>query len=347
MSLNKEMVWQHLSAIWANQAVPAQAIGGGKYVLISDTHLGDGGEADDFYRNERALLLALDHYRQQGFTLILLGDVEEFWQFDLPRIMERYNQTVYAAIRAFGDGRVRRIFGNHDSEWGGLLDPARNVNQIIPQADEALKLLDAAGQPRILLVHGHQGSLESDRYSWFSRFFVRIFKVVEPLARLTGLYGHGAATKSQIAKDYERTFYAWAKANGVLIICGHSHRAIFASQSYADSLLEKISQLEAANLMRGTHRKTRQSNLREMSRLRLQWEDEREKGRVIESIDPGQEPLPCYFNTGCGLYSDGVTAIEIADDTISLVKWNNDAVNSPAREVYNSDRLSSLLAQIG
>ena len=80
-----------------------------------------------------------------------------------------------------------------------------------------------------------------------SRFFVRLFKLVEPAAKRIGLYGDPSATKSQIPQDYERTLYKWAKAHRVILICGHTHRAIFASKSYAERLQDRITALRSEN----------------------------------------------------------------------------------------------------
>jgi len=346
MSNTKQITWERLTALWADPGVRILETKKAKYVLISDLHLGDGGEADDFVKNEAALQRLLAHYQEHGFSLILLGDIEEFWQFDLAHIQKRYNDTVYAAMRAFGAERILRVFGNHDGEWAGMQDPARPASQGAALADEAIKLKDAAGVPRILLVHGHQGSTDADKYSWFSRFFVRLFRGIEPLVRLTGLYGHSSATKSSIAKDYERTFYQWAKANGVIVVCGHSHRAIFASRSYAHKLLAEIAALQAENSMSRLSKQKRQQNLLKISQLERKLEEEKEKGRLIDALDPDSAPLPCYFNTGCGLYSDGMTALEIDDGEMRLVKWNRDIAGAPPFEVYDRESLEKLLKDI-
>ena len=40
---------------------------------------------------------------------------------------------------------------------------------------------------------------------------------------------------------------------------------------------------------------------------------------------PIENPLPCYFNTGCCSFSDGdITGIEIANGEIRLVRWPDD-----------------------
>ena len=125
MALDKDLTWQRLDNIWKDTNVKTLETKGKKYAIISDTHMGNGGEADDFEHNERALLNALEEYLEDGYTLILLGDIEEFWQFDLVDVLKRYGSRVYPAIQKFGDERVIRVFGNHDYEWGGMLDPIR------------------------------------------------------------------------------------------------------------------------------------------------------------------------------------------------------------------------------
>ena len=89
--------------------------------------------------------------------------------------------------------------------------------------------------------------------------------------------------------------------------------------------------------------------LRRQKKLKVdirELEDEKEKGRVIEPPDPGAEPLPCYFNSGCGLYTDGITTIEIAVDKVKLVKWDRDDKGAPRFKVYNTGDLSAFVAQV-
>jgi len=39
--------------------------------------------------------------------------------------------------------------------------------------------------------------------------------------------------------------------------------------------------------------------------LKAQLEDEKNKGRVIDPVDPDKLTLPCYFNCGCGFIRMG------------------------------------------
>lgn len=340
MAQDREDTWKNLKRLWESQKVKKLSLVGEKYVVMSDFHLGDGSGADDFRNNVPALKSALQAYIDGGFILILLGDIEELWQFDLSKIQPQY-QEIYEILHNYRE-HVFRVFGNHDIDWS-LRDPILSNGAYDTTAHEALKLVEADGEARILLLHGHQGSKESDKSSWFSRFVVRgVFRPIEPFVTSIGLYGHSSATKSQVAKDYERIFYTWAKENGVIVICGHSHRAIHASRTYTDQLRGKIAALQAENITPGTRRERIESNIKEISKLSETLREEVYKGREIEPVENGGSLVPCYFNSGCALYTDGLTALEIADDTIKLVKWNNTGIGPEAREEYYQEDTAPL-----
>lgn len=346
MPLDKDLTWKKLNALWDNSDITVLDTKDKKFAIFSDTHFGNGGEADDFYGNREALVNALRYYKENDFALILLGDIEELWQFDLEDISNCYADTIYSKIQAFGDARLYRVFGNHDREWGGWIDPIKSPGKITGFAEEAIKLRDTNGEVHLLLVHGHQGSIDSDKYSWFSRFFVRIFSSIEFMVKYIGAYGQTSATKSQVAKDYERTLYSWAKSRKVMLLCGHSHRAIFASKSHSERLSQEIADLQADNLMAGTHKTTRVNNLAKIDTLQVRLEDEKNKGRVIDPVETDSTTLPCYFNSGCGLYTDGMTALEIEGDTIRLVKWSKYSLSVDPREIFQKGKISEFVEQI-
>ena len=343
MSQDKALTRQKLSALLQSPEVSELEIEGNKFVIMSDIHLGDGRGADDLRENEETLTTALEHYKEQGYQLILLGDIEEFWQFDLDNIRRRYDGTVYKAIRAFGDDRVHRVFGNHDSDWCSYSDPAKNDSKRPECAVEALKMRDSRGKTCMLLVHGHQGSTESDKNSWLSRTLVRIYRGVEPAVKFDP---HTSATKSQVTKEYEQILYSWAKESKVILICGHSHRAIFASRSRADGLEDEKTALQADILAHRTDGELVERRLKELDKLLPKMLHEKLKNRDIDPVEPDRKPLPCYFNTGCALYTNGITTIEIADDEIRLVKWHKDKTKEPRFDPLEQGALSSYVAQV-
>jgi UDP-2,3-diacylglucosamine pyrophosphatase LpxH len=339
MSQDKALTFQRLSELWQYPEAPVLDIHANKYVIMSDIHLGDGKGADDLVKNEKTLEGALNYYNQTGYSLILLGDIEEFWQFDLDKIISKYQNTVYNSIKAFGDDRVYRVFGNHDIDWKTLPDPAKNTPTKPACATEALKMKDSSGHARILLVHGHQGDKESDKNAWSSRFWVRLYKFIEPAIKIDRLL---PAKKCQIMKNYEKILYSWAKEKKVILICGHSHRAIFASKSWSERLKERMELMEKEIKEKQDDRNKVKKLKEDLKKAKIEYDDEKAKDRVIDPTDPGREPLPCYFNDGCALYPDGITVIEIANDKIGLVKWEKGVRKPP----YQEDVLSSFIAKV-
>lgn len=343
MSQNKALTEKKLTALWNDKTVKEIDTKGKKIVMFSDMHLGDGGKADDFRDNRDAFLRALDYYMKGNFTVMLLGDIEEFWQFDLDQIVKKYDSTVYKKFRGFRESQLFRINGNHDSEWGAPHDPARNVQKGSGVASEALKLKDKDGTARILLIHGHQGSTESDKNSWISRVFVRLYKKIEPVIKIDR---HASATKSQIAKNYERIMYSWAKKMKVILICGHSHRAIFASRTYLDKLEKEIEQIQKEILDKRYDKKYVKKRVRELEKKLAEQRDEELKSRKITALEGGGKPLPCYFNTGCALFSTGITAIEIEKDEMRLVKWSNKKRDKEPRAIFDKGLLSDFVKEV-
>jgi len=339
----RDLAPERLSELWQRD-LPELPLDTFRYVLVSDLHLGHGGKADDFRRNEATLALALDYYDANRFVLVLLGDTEELWQFDIAEIKARYEESIYRRIRGFAPDRLWRVFGNHDFEWGSPLDPALPDPARTHGVPEGIKLTDVAGRPRILLVHGHQGTHLSDYKSWSSRYWVRMYRKIEPVARFLGLVKNPSLPASPIAKDFERVRYEWAKREGVMLICGHTHRAIFASEPYTVKLRQREAVL-AAQLRSDPDNENAAEWRRELREIEKSLKNERESKRDIPALE--DDPAPCYFNTGCGLYNGGITAIELDDDEIRLVKWHNDPEREERRELLRpAARLSALLDRL-
>jgi len=246
-------------------------------------------------------------------------------------------------MRKFGDDRVIRLFGNHDIEWGSFDDPATEKEVRSEVADEAVILTGANGKNDFFLVHGHQGSVESDKNSWISRAAVRAYRLIEPIAVHLGIGDHGSATKSQICKDYERIMHSWATKNNISIVCGHSHRAIFASRSYIDRLNDRVDDLEAQISAGNLNQDEIKRNKMTIRITRKHIEQEEERGRDISIGDPDATVRPNYFNTGCALYSDGLTLIELDEERIQLVKWDTRESDTPRRLVFESSKTNQVI----
>ncbi len=89
---------------------------------------------------------------------------------------------------------------------------------------------------------------------------------------------------------------------------------------------------------------------KKINKLKSEKLNEEKKGRKYFRITvKGKEPLPCYFNTGCGLYKDGITNIEIEGDKIRLIKWkknNSLQIEKRRKELRKEQSLSEIREKI-
>ena len=109
---------------------------------------------------------------------------------------------------------------------------------------------------------------------------------------------------------------------------------------------EQIAALRSENTAGRALQETVRQNIAEIGVLQGRLRDEEKRDRVIVPVDPEGEPLPCYFNTGCATYTDGLTALEICDPEIRLVKWNRNTAGPATRTVYNTGDLAATVAQV-
>lgn len=86
-----------------------------RYILFSDCHRGCGTNNDNFLKNQNLYFAALQHYYNQGYTYIELGDGDELWEnrsFDA--IKSIHNNTFWLLSRFHKEGRLVMLYGNHD-----------------------------------------------------------------------------------------------------------------------------------------------------------------------------------------------------------------------------------------
>ena len=86
-----------------------------RIILMSDCHRGDGSQADDFMNNENVYLSALNHYYDEGFTHIEIGDGDELWENKQLSDIITAHLDAFLLLRKFHlDNRLYLIYGNHD-----------------------------------------------------------------------------------------------------------------------------------------------------------------------------------------------------------------------------------------
>jgi len=221
----------------------------------------------------------------------------------------------------------------------------RTTSSLVYPVYEGIKLNDKNEIPRILLIHGHQGTKDSDENSFSSRAFVMLYRYIEPHVKVDEAI---SAPRSVITQEFEKKRFNWAKKNNVVLICGHTHRAVFRSESRLDILKSKRDDLQGQLVLSNADplSSERIQLTRRIDRLNKEIQYETRLGREHASL--GKTPPPHYFNTGCALYTDGITVLEIANNMIKLVKWHRKVKKGEdMASIYREGKLSEILDELG
>ena len=294
-----------------------------RFVIFSDHHKGDASPADDFKKNAGLYTFALSFYKEKGYSLIVLGDNEELWENQYEHILPHYRKTIQQEIELAPeapDKKKIRIWGNHDKEVTLRRFKRRSrkwEDNILEEVEHREGL--CLGED-IFLIHGHQGRFFEDQAWKLSRLAVHfIWKTVQKLLQI-GV--DGPVENFRIRDDLELNYYRWAKKKRILLICGHTHRAIFGSMTHFDRLQIDIRRLEKASACashenKGIMEQEIQHKRKEIEQILLL-----RQGKMPKSFEPrGNWPVPCYFNDGCCGYTNGITCIELDKHMIRLIKW--------------------------
>ena len=284
-----------------------------RWIIFSDHHKGVRDGADDFLTAELSYHGALGYYFELGYHLVVLGDVEELWESHRSPVIANYRATLQLEQEFHRLGRYRRVWGNHDDDWRyeslvrdylgpifGDLEVPEGFTLSVQNGNQELG--------RILLVHGHQGTLESDIYGWFSRYPVRY--LWRPIQRLFKVRVNSPSQDWGLRKKHNIALFNWAVQQAQLVlIAGHTHHPVFDIK------------LQLARLYRNLEQAKESGDLLRIAEIRA----ELEQARVRQNRLGFRMSQPCYFNSGCCCFDDGdITGIELSDGKIKLVQWVNE-----------------------
>lgn len=196
-----------------------------RYVLFSDCHRGCGNPNDNFLKNQHLYSAALQYYHRHGFTYIELGDGDELWENrSISQIMEVHDDIFRMLSRFYHEKRLYILYGNHDiikrsskttGKWAPGLFPGITFHS-------GLILRDRERRKDIYLTHGHQTDFLNSTLWPLSRFLVRY--LWGPAERRGFLDPTSAAKNNKKKRRTEKKLTEWARANGIILITGHTHR---------------------------------------------------------------------------------------------------------------------------
>lgn len=325
-----------------------------KIVIFSDHHRGVGDGADDFKKCAKVYSAALGYYLEMGYSLIILGDVEDLWECRPEPVIKKYKSTLVLESEFIkksqtesGPKKYYRVYGNHDEIWAN----SKLINELIKRhipdhpdiaVVESLRLsLKGPGDKlyRFFLVHGHQGTLDSDKLGSVSRVAVRY--LWRPLQQIFNFRSTTPSKDEQLRGQQDKAMFNWARRNWngsdenkkVVLIAGHTHQPVFSAQSYVSKLKSELDGLRA-ELTNNSLSEAQRYNLENtIAKKRAEFEYAK-----AEHGDSDGGDVPCYFNTGCCSFSDGdITGIEIINGMIKLVRWPGDDGGLTAKVLETAD----------
>ena len=300
-----------------------------RLVILSDQHKGACDGADDFQRCERSYNAALTYYERLGYRLILLGDVEELWENSFEEVSVSYPETLALEAKFISDdpssNRYTRVWGNHDLAWSDaelFREQMEKHGAGGVEPVEAVRLLvggPEGGRPKeLLLAHGHQGTDDSDRNAWTSRFFVR--RGWRWLQRRLNRPWNTPAVDWGLRGQHAELMYEWALDEHAVLIAGHTHLPVFFhSQKEMPPAGETPSPADTAG---------DEDEAQALAQARQEWLTA--ERRRLARQKPIELDVPCYFNTGCCSFGDGdITGIELREGQIRLVRWPSEPNLTP------------------
>jgi UDP-2,3-diacylglucosamine pyrophosphatase LpxH len=214
-----------------------------RIILMSDCHRGDGSQADDFFSNENIYISALNHYYDEGFMYIEIGDGDELWENKQLSVIINAHPEVFGILKLFyQERRLYFIYGNHDMVKRSAKYVKANLYEYYDRREGTLPLFEnirvheglvleytgggqQAASRRILLLHGHQVDYLNSRLWRFARFLVRyLWKPLE----LFGVTNPTSPAQNQEKKEkVGRRLTDWVIRENQMLIAGHNHRPMF------------------------------------------------------------------------------------------------------------------------
>lgn len=120
--------------------------------VISDLHMGDGGPRDNFAvgDKEEQLNLFLDFVNSENGELIIVGDLFEFWQASLGKVLVKGRPLI---DRLAGMGATF-VVGNHDADLEALIGSDILAHRFFKKM--SVRFEREIGEKKFMFMHGHE-----------------------------------------------------------------------------------------------------------------------------------------------------------------------------------------------
>ena len=272
-----------------------------RIVFMSDCHRSNGGHGDDFAHNRIIFMHSLSWYRMEGFTYVEVGDGEELWENpDFSRIHWAYSDVYIRLGHLHSEGRFILIWGNHNNIW-------RHSEQIAKYLMPAMWFY-YDGRPSPVLENMSPDLLH------------RILSGEIPSSGDNPIFKQ-LPSRDAVVLKHSKT--------GMEILVTHGHQG----ELFGDRLwpLSRFLVRHVWRMLQNAGfrpRITPAGNYALMKKVESRLTSWCRRtgipliaGHTHQPEFPAQGNPP-YFNCGSCVHPRCITAIEIQDDMISLVKWH-------------------------
>ncbi len=211
-----------------------------RLVFFSDLHRGDGGDTDLFLPNKALFLRAMAYYDAESYTYVEVGDGDELWMdYSFTAVRQAHGEVFDLLHQFHAARRLVLLYGNHDMRENGRVQAStRPVHKDGLPTRESVLLHYQPGGQTILVCHGHQADLTSERLYAFTRLTNRHFwRYLQQMGmgqvRIGGKETHETQTLPKALRLWchsqprriEQRLMEWCATHKQALICGHTHFA--------------------------------------------------------------------------------------------------------------------------
>jgi UDP-2,3-diacylglucosamine pyrophosphatase LpxH len=133
--------------------VPEINLGGQDVIVVSDLHMGDGGKRDNFSQKrnrERDWDSFLGHVEGRQARLVIVGDLFEFWQCNLSKVIVKREALLDRLLRL----DAVYVLGNHDNDLISFVGHAGMAHPFFGKINDGFTA--KLGGKTFRFLHGHE-----------------------------------------------------------------------------------------------------------------------------------------------------------------------------------------------
>lgn len=177
-------------------------------LIVSDLHIGDGGPRDNFAVDNKAYKFNcfLDYVAQEQAELFILGDLFEFWQANIGRVlMHRMN-----LIERLTELRATYVIGNHDADFEDLIGTNILKHPFFDRMSGPFERTIAG--KRFKFMHGHElDPFNLDGTPRWGRILAILGGIIED-RKGSPLLSAGGMTEKSLLKVSRSFMWIWNKS---------------------------------------------------------------------------------------------------------------------------------------